>query len=331
LPLIGSGDWNDGLSAVGLDMKGESVWLGHFLHLILNDFAFIAEKHGDASQAQHYRNRAQRLKEAINNIAWDGEWYSRGTKDNGEKFGSKENEDGKIFLNAQTWAVIAGVADRERAEQVMDAVEKNLEYKAGPLLLYPAYKTPDKFIGYLSRYAPGMRENGGVYTHAATWAVIAEALLGRGEAAFRMFSKLNPVNRGKKPDEYFAEPYVTPGNIEGPESKFYGRGGWTWYSGSAAWLFKVGLEWILGIRPTFAGLVIDPCIPSEWDGFKVRRSFRGATYVIEVKNPDHVICGLKEILIDGEKYSEQCLNSKPALPIFEAGSIHEIIVTLGKL
>lgn len=329
LPLIGSGDWNDGLSAVGLDMKGESIWLGHFLHLILNDFAFLAEKHGDVAQAQQYRARAQRLKEAINDIAWDGEWYYRGTKDNGEKIGSKENEEGKIFLNAQTWAVIAGVAGRERAEQVMDAVEKNLEYKAGPLLLYPAYKTPDRFIGYLSRYAPGMRENGGVYTHAATWAVIAEALLGRGEAAFRMFSKLNPVNRGKKPDEYFAEPYVTPGNIEGPESKFYGRGGWTWYSGSAEWLFKVGLEWILGIRPTFAGLVIDPCIPSEWDGFKVRRSFRGATYLVEVKNPDHVNCGLKEILVDGKKISEECLSTKPALPVFDAGSTHAIVVTLG--
>jgi len=330
LPLIGSGDWNDGLSAVGLDMKGESVWLGHFLHLILNDFACIAEKHGDEAQAQQYRECAQHLKDAINNLAWDGEWYYRGTKDNGEKIGSKENEEGKIFLNAQTWAVIAGVADPERAGHVMDAVEKHLEYKAGPLLLYPAYKTPDKFIGYLSRYAPGMRENGGVYTHAATWTVIAEALLGRGEEAFRIFSKLNPINRGKKPDEYFAEPYVTPGNIEGPDSKFYGRGGWTWYSGSAAWLFKVGLEWILGIRPTFAGLVIDPCIPPEWDGFKVRRSFRGATYVIEVKNPDHVTRGLKEILVDGEKYAEHCLTSKPALPVFEADSTHEIIVTLGK-
>ncbi len=330
LPLIGSGDWNDGLSAVGLDMKGESVWLGHFLHLILNDFALIAEKHGDAAQAQQYRNRAQRLKETINDIAWDGEWYYRGTKDNGEKIGSKENSEGQIYLNAQTWAVIAGVADRDRAAQVMKMVEEKLEYKAGPLLLHPAYKTPDKFIGYLSRYAAGMRENGGVYTHAATWTVIAEALLGRGEAAFRMFSKLNPINRGKKPDEYFAEPYVTPGNIEGPDSQFYGRGGWTWYTGSAAWLFKVGLEWILGIRPTVAGLVIDPCIPSEWDGFKVRRTFRGATYLVEVKNPNHINCGVMEILVDGEKYSEHCLTSKPALPVFEVGSTHEIVVTLGK-
>jgi cellobiose phosphorylase len=296
----------------------------------LSDFAAIAEKYGAATQAQTYRARAQHLKEKINSQAWDGEWYYRATKDSGEKIGSKENVEGQIYLNAQTWAVIAGVADRERAEKVMDEVEKNLDYKAGPLLLYPGYKTPDKYIGYLSRYAAGMRENGGVYTHAATWAVIAEAMLGRGEEAFRMFSKINPINRGKKPDEYFAEPYVTPGNIEGPDSKFYGRGGWTWYTGSASWLFKAGLEWILGVRPTFEGLVIDPCIPAAWDGFSVQRQFRGALYMIEVKNPEHVNSGVKEILVDGGKYAEHCLKSKPALPVFKAGSTHEILVTLGK-
>lgn len=329
LPLIGAGDWNDGLSAVGLDMQGESVWLAHFIYFILNAFAVIAEKYGAPTQAQTCRSRAQHLKEKINTLAWDGEWYYRATKDNGEKIGSRENVEGQIYLNAQTWAVIAGVADRERAEQVMNMVEQKLEHKAGPVLLFPGYKTPDEFIGYLSRYAAGMRENGGVYTHAATWAVIAEAMLGRGEAAYRMFSKINPINRGQKPDEYFAEPYVTPGNIEGPDSKFYGRGGWTWYSGSAAWLFKVGVEWILGIRPALEGLLIDPCIPSAWDGFKVRRLFRGAIYNIEVRNPGHVNSGVKEILIDGEKYAEHCLTSKPALPVFAAGSTHNIVVTLG--
>ncbi|MDZ7288546.1 MAG: glycosyl transferase family 36 [candidate division KSB1 bacterium] len=328
LPLIGACDWNDGLSAVGLDMKGESVWLGHFLHLILNDFAVVAEKRGETEHARSYRERAQRLKQALNAHAWDGEWYYRATKDSGEKIGSKENVEGQIYLNAQTWAVIGGVADRERAEQVMNQVEQKLEYQAGPLLLYPGYKTPDRHIGYLTRYAAGMRENGGVYTHAATWAVIAEAMLGRGETAYRMFSKINPIHRGKNPDEYFAEPYVTPGNIEGPDSKFYGRGGWTWYSGSAAWLFKAGLEWILGIRPTDEGLMVDPCIPSAWEGFKLRRRFRDATYLIEVKNPEHVNGRVKEILIDGKKYEFGA--SKPALPVFAAGSTHRIVVTLGK-
>ncbi len=324
LPLIGACDWNDGLSAVGLEMKGESVWLGHFLHYILNDFAVIAERHNDHTRAQNYRERARLLKEKINELAWDGEWYYRATKDSGEKIGSKENEEGRIFLNAQTWAVISGVAEGERAQQVMNMVEQHLEHKAGPLLLYPGYKTPDKYIGYLSRYATGMRENGGVYTHAATWAVIAEAMLGRGENAFRMFSKINPVHRGKKPDEYVAEPYVTPGNIDGPGSRFYGRGGWTWYTGSAAWLFKVGLEWILGIRATFDGLVIDPCIPSAWKGFTVRRTFRGATYLIEVNNPQHMQRGVKEVWIDGARHEGKCM------PVFAEGETHRVVVVLGK-
>ena len=329
LPLIGAGDWNDGLSAVGLDMKGESVWLGHFLHRILRDFGDVAERRGDAARAVSYRARAGKLKRTINAIAWDGEWFYRGTKDSGEKFGSSSNAEGKIYLNAQTWAVIAGVADEERANAVMDIVEKMLEYKAGPLLLTPAYTAPDKNIGYLTRYAPGMRENGGVYTHAAAWSVIAEAMLGRGESAFRIFSKLNPVNRGKTPDEYYAEPYVTSGNIEGPDSPFYGRGGWTWYTGSAAWLFKAGVEWILGIRPSVDGLIVDPCIPRSWKTFTVRRQFRGATYGIEVNNPHGVEHGVAAYAIDGRP--PLCPGSRTlvTLPVFEAGSTHSIVVTLG--
>jgi len=329
LPLIGAGDWNDGLSAVGLEMKGESVWLAHFLHRVLIDFAEVAERSEDLERAGLYRERAARLKDTINAVAWDGEWYYRATKDSGEKLGSKANKEGRIYLNAQTWAVIAGVAERGRAEEVMDVVERQLESKAGPLLLYPAYKTPDSSIGYLTRYSPGVRENAGVYTHAATWAVIAEAMLGRGKEAFRIYSKLNPINRGKNPDEYSAEPYVTPGNIEGPESPFYGRGGWTWYTGSAAWLFRVGLEWILGIRATTDGLIIDPCIPSAWKGYKVKRRFRGAFYNVHVKNPEHLQCGVKELWVDGVQH---CMTKGPRNKVvapFEAGSTHEVVAVLG--
>ncbi|MBI2429462.1 MAG: glycosyl transferase family 36, partial [Ignavibacteriales bacterium] len=216
LPLIGSGDWNDGLSAVGLDMKGESVWLGHFIHKILSDFSLISQKRNDKAHSESYRKRSNELKEKLNTLAWDGEYYYGATKDSGEKLGSKENAEGSVWLNPQTWAVIAGVSDEERSRQVMDVVEQKLEKEIGTLLLYPAYKIPDTFVGYLTRYSPGMRENGGVYTHGATWSVIAAAMLGRGDTAFRFYSKLNPINRGKKPDRYVAEPYVTPGNIEGP-------------------------------------------------------------------------------------------------------------------
>jgi len=329
LPLIGGGDWNDGLSAVGLDMKGESVWLGHFLHRILCDFSSIAEKCGDQGRAERYTSRAAELRTRLNTVAWDGEYYIGATKDSGEKLGSSENAEGTIWLNPQTWAIIGEVADKPRAHQVMDVVEEKLEHEIGPLLLYPAYKTPDKEIGYLTRYAPGVRENGGVYTHGATWAVIAAAMLGRGGSAYRIYSKLTPVYRGSKPDQYFAEPYVTAGNIEGPDSAFYGRGGWTWYSGSATWLFRVGLEWILGVRATRDGLLIDPCIPKSWKGYTVRRRFRGITYNITVRNPDHVECGVKELWVDGVRH---CMTKGPrdkTIPLLSPGTVHEVNVILG--
>ncbi len=330
LPLIGEGDWNDGLSAVGLDMKGESVWLGHFLHRILLDFTGIARDRQDNERAERYAGRAGELREKLNTLAWDGEYYFGATKDSGERLGSSRNAEGSLWLNPQTWAIIGNVAAEQRAHQLMDIVEKKLEFDIGPLLLYPAYKTPDRNVGYLTRYAPGMRENGGVYTHAATWAIIAAAMLGRGESAFRMYARLNPINRGKKPNIYYAEPYVTAGSIEGPDSAFFGRGGWTWYTGSAAWLFKVGLEWILGVRATKDGLLVDPCIPAKWNGYKVNRRFRGATYNIEVRNPEHIECGVSEVYVDGEPQCEAMGCRHKTLPVFESGSSYEVVVVLGK-
>jgi cellobiose phosphorylase len=176
-----------------------------------------------------------------------------------------------------------------------------------------------------------MRENGGVYTHGATWAVIAGAILGRGKSAHRMYSRLNPVNRGMKPDVYCAEPYVTAGNIEGPESSFYGRGGWTWYSGSAAWLFKAGLEWILGVRASIDGLIVDPCIPPAWDVYTVRRKFRGAGYVITVRNPAHVECGVRQVTVDGKVMPKTAGVRHALLPLFPPGTDHAVEIVLGKV
>lgn len=329
LPLIGGGDWNDGLSAVGLDDKGESIWLGHFLHRILLDFSGVATARGDHDRAGRFRARAAELRERLNTLGWDGDYYYGATKDSGERLGSRTNTEGRVWLNPQTWAIIGEVADDERAAQVFDVVERELEKEIGPLLLTPAYATPDTYVGYLTRYSPGMRENGGVYTHGATWAVIAAALLGRGDAAHRIYAKLNPVNRSRKPDVYCAEPYVTPGNIEGPESPFFGRGGWTWYSGSAAWLYKVGLEWVLGVRATAHGLAVDPCIPPSWDRYTVRRLFRGAQYVITVENPQHVACGVAKVYVDGV---EACTTMGPrakVLPLPAPGSAPEVRIILG--
>ena len=309
LPLIGAGDWNDGLSAVGLDWKAESIWLTEFLFYILTQFQKISLLKNDFEYTKKLKASSLNLKNAFDKHAWDGEWFFRGTKDSGEKFGSKENSEGKIYLNAQTWSVLSDIADKDKQSQSMKTVKKHLMYKNGPLLLYPAYKKPDKFIGYLSRYAPGRRENGGVYMHAATWAIWAFAKLRGAKNAYEVYQTISPINNGMNPDEYFAEPYVTPGNIEGPDSPQYGRGGWTWYTGSASWLQKVVVDWILGIRASNEGLVIDPCIPKEWKEFNVKRKFRGTVYDIWVTNKHHVASGVKKIEIDGQSQKSKIIKS----------------------
>ncbi|HCY75841.1 MAG TPA: glycosyl transferase family 36 [Ignavibacteriales bacterium] len=282
LTLIGAGDWNDGLSAVGLDMKGESIWLTEFFYLILKRFAELSKEIGNDKLYKRYLSKAEQLKEAFDKYAWDGNWFWRATKDDGNKVGSKTSPAGKIYLNAQTWSVISGIADIKKQKNAMDSVSKHLLKKNGCLLLNPSYTKPDKMIGYLSRYAPGRRENGGVYSHAATWAVWAFSILKNNDQAFKAYKNLCPLYNGMNPDEYVAEPYVTPGNIDGPDSPNYGMGGWTWYTGSASWYQKVIVDWILGVRATKDGLVIDPCVPDNWKEFSVKRLFRGTSYNIKV-------------------------------------------------
>ena len=301
LPLIGAGDWNDGLSAVGLEMKGESIWLAEFFYLVLNQFQKISEAIGKKDISERLKTESDKLKEAYNKFAWDGEWFWRATKDSGEKIGSNENKEGKIFLNAQTWSVISGIADNDKKITAMKSVEKHLLKNNGCLLLYPAYSKPDKYIGYLSRYAAGKRENGGVYSHAATWAVWAFALLKQPEQAFESCKRLCPIYSGADVDKYAAEPYVMPGNIDGPDSPNYGMAGWTWYTGSASWFQKTVVDWILGIRASNEGLIIDPLIPKGWNGYKVKRKFRGTAYNIEVTNNNHASNGVNKIEVDGKE------------------------------
>jgi len=301
IPLIGAGDWNDGLSAVGLEMKGESVWMAEFFYIVLTEFAEIANQKGDKSTEARLLSGADKIKDAFNKHAWDGEYYYRGTKDTGEKFGSAENTQGRIFLNPQTWSVMSDIAPLNKQEMALQAVEKYLLKKNGTLLLQPAYSVPDKYIGYLSRYAPGKRENGGVYMHAATWSIWAFAKLKQSETAYKVFEGISPILNGMDPDLWTAEPYVTPGNIDGPDSPNYGRAGWTWYTGSASWYQKVIVDWILGVRAVDGGLVIDPAIPAEWDGFKLKRLYRGCSFEIEVVNPDHVSSGVASVEVDGKK------------------------------
>lgn len=326
LPLIGEGDWNDGLSHVGVRMKGESVWLGHFFYWILKQFAPICGKRGEPERMKNYLDRAEKLKAAINEHAWDGEWYIRATRDDGRPLGSKSckgKEGGVIFLNAQTWAVFHGTATPERAKQAMASCEKHLFREYGALLFTPAYTKADPTIGYLSRYAPSIRENGGVYTHAATWAVQALCTMRNGDLAFEVYRRMCPIVRGLNPDLYFVEPYATPGNVDGPDSPNFGRGGWTWYTGSGAWMFRAGMNYIVGVRPVREGLMIDPVIPKSWKKLSAKRFFRGATYKIEIENPKGVSSGVKQVTVDGKAIEGNII------PPAGDGKEHSVKVVMG--
>lgn len=324
IPLIGAGDWNDGMSAVGLEMKGESFWLAEFLYLILIDFAELSDKIGKENYSLRYLEKAGKLKEDFNLHSWDGEWFIRATKDSGEKIGGSECNEGQIYLNPQTWSVISGIVDEEKQRIAMNSVKEKLLKKNGCLLLQPAYRSPDKFIGYLSRYAAGRRENGGVYSHASTWAIWAYAKLGEDNLANEVAQKMNPINAGKNPEEYVAEPFVLPGNIDGPDSPNYGMGGWTWYTGSAAWYQKIVIDWILGIRASKDGLVIDPHIPVEWDSFKIKRIFKGTEFNITVNNPSGLSSGNVELIVNGKKHSGNILHN------FSEGKVNVIATLMQK-
>lgn len=305
LPFIGAGDWCDGFSAVGLNWKGESIWLGMFLCAILTGWSEILALHSpfpDPGLAEEYKTRAAKLKEAINTHAWNGEWYIAATTDDGTVLGDPSQEACKIYLNTQTWAIISAVADGERRKQIIQAIVNHLEGDNGFMLFHPAFKKPNKDIGYITRYAPGVRENAGVYMHAATWSVLALAMEDRPEDALRIFRKLNPILQSEKDaDRYRAEPYVLPGNIEGKDSDFYGRAGWTWYTGSAGWLFTIALEAICGLRPVFSGLQVAPCIPEGWQDVRVVRPFRGAIFHVLIENPNRGTGNVQELFINGKR------------------------------
>lgn len=323
IPLMGDHDWNDGLSAVGTLLKGESFWVAEFLYMILGNFIPLARLRGDDGFADKCQIVRDNLKDALNRYGWDGEWYMQATTDDGLLLGSITNDEGKIFLMPNTWAVISGAADEQRAAIVMNSVTKYLLRDFGTLLNYPAFTKPRPDIGYVTRYAPGLRENGGVYTHAATWAVWAYTLVGQPNLSYEAYRRICPPNRSGDIDTYKAEPYVTPGNIDGPLSEYYGRGGWTWYTGSSQWLHRVATHWILGIRPQKDGLLVDPSIPSDWSEYRVTRKFRNATYEISVHNPAHLHSGVKSMSVDGVMVQGNLI------PIFADGLTHRVEVTMG--
>jgi cyclic beta-1,2-glucan synthetase len=323
---MGTGDWNDGMSLVGAGGKGESVWLAWFLVSLLPAFADIAAQRGDSERADEYRRHATALKSAVES-AWDGEWYRRAYFDDGTPLGSKENSECQIDAIAQSWAALSGAGDPARARQAMEAVDQRLVRRDDRLvlLLTPPFDHMTPSPGYIQGYLPGVRENGGQYTHAALWNVLAFAKLGDGDRAFELFSMLNPVNHTRTSDEvqrYRAEPYVVAADVySAPQHT--GRGGWTWYTGSAGWMYRIGIEALLGISLRKGALHIDPCIPKDWPRYEVTFKSSHTPYHIVVENPEGVSRGVRLIEVDGKDCSGE------DIPLSDDGVEHSVRVVLG--
>ncbi len=285
LPLIGSGDWNDGYNKVGKDGKGESVWMAFFLYEILIQFEKIARLHSDSAFADECIKEAQQLKENIDQHAWDGAWYKRAWFDNGTPLGSQENEECKIDSIAQSWSVLSGAGDAKRANSAMESAYKKLVQKDDRIikLLDPPFDKSDVKPGYIKGYVPGIRENGGQYTHAAVWMIMAFARMGDNQRVWELLSIINPVNHGKTSEAiaiYKAEPYVLAADVYAGQHA--GRGGWTWYTGSAGWLYRLIIESFFGLQQKEDKLKLAPCIPKEWESFKLHYRYKNTVYHIAV-------------------------------------------------
>ena len=303
LPLMGSGDWNDGMNRVGHLGKGESVWLGWFLYTTLAAFLPQVEARKDLERGEKYRDHMNALKKALEEQAWDGDWYLRAYFDDGSPLGSSQNEECRIDSIAQSWAVISGASDNYRMTRAMAAVEQYLIRRGDGLVILftPPFDKGQLDPGYIKGYVPGVRENGGQYTHAAIWTLIAFSMLGDGERAGELFSLLNPINHSSTRaglHKYKVEPYAAVGDVYAVPPHT-GRGGWTWYTGSAGWMYRAGLESILGFKLSGDRLKIDPCVPRWWHEFEIIYRRDRAIYQIKIENPMGLSRGVVSVELDG--------------------------------
>ena len=303
LPKIGSGDWNDGFSTVGNKGKGESVWLGFFLYGILDKFIPICKQKGEEELAQKYTTIQNQLKRALNTNGWDGRWYKRAFMDDGNILGSMENDECRIDSIAQSWSIISQAGDNDKKYISMDSLENHLVDRENGIikLLDPPFAKGKLEPGYIKAYLPGVRENGGQYTHAAIWVIIAEALLGFGDKALEFYRMINPIEHSRTKDasnKYKVEPYVIPADIYGA-GNLAGRGGWTWYTGSSSWFYKAGIEYILGLKIEDGYLRIDPCIPKDWKEYSMQYKWENSVYTIKVSNPNNKNTGVTKVLLNG--------------------------------
>jgi cyclic beta-1,2-glucan synthetase len=326
LPLIGAGDWNDGMNRVGHEGRGESTWLGFFISTILSEFIPLCEARGMAPAAVRYRETSRQLSTRLE-AAWDGEWYRRGYYDDGRPLGSAQNDECKIDSISQSWSLLSDAVPRRFADRALDAVRTHLIDRSSKvmLLLTPPFDKSDQDPGYIKGYPPGIRENGGQYTHAAVWALMAIAKQGNGDEAAELFHMLNPITHARTrtdAERYKTEPYVLDGDVYA-RSPHAGRGGWSWYTGSAGWLYRAGLESILGLRRRADHFMIAPCVPSSWDRFVIEWRHLDTTYQIVVTNPDRVWTGVLRAQLDGVKVDHK------KIPLVNDGAAHTVEITMG--
>ncbi len=335
LPLMGTGDWNDGMNRVGREGRGESVWVGFFLYRIIDEFVPICERRADHARVQRYRAYQAQLKAALNDAGWDGNWYRRAYYDDGTPLGSAQNDECRIDALVQTWAVLSKAAPPERGAQALDAVEQHLVSKdAGVIrLLTPPFDDDPHDPGYIKGYVPGIRENGGQYTHAAIWVVQALAQLGRRDRAAAYLEMLGPISHSRTTDQvatYQVEPYVVAADICGA-SPHVGRGGWTWYTGSAGWMYRVALESVLGLHLESGDtLRLKPCVPDTWPQFSVKlRLPDGRTrYEIAVRNPTGTATAVQAVTFNDQPGIVE--DGTARIPWVQDGSVHRVCVTLGQ-
>jgi N,N'-diacetylchitobiose phosphorylase len=312
-------DWNDCLNLGG----GESAMVSFMHHWALRAFVEAATHLDRADDAAKYSATADKVRASCERELWDGDWYLRGITAKGLKVGSHENEEGKVFIESNTWAVVSDVASPNRGKSAMDAVDKYLYSEYGIHLLWPAFSKPNDDIGFVGRVYKGIKENAAIFSHPNPWAVIAECKLGRGQRAMKFYNSLLPYNQNDKIEVREAEPYSYCQFVMGKDHTAFGRARHPWLTGSGGWNYTAVTRWILGVRLTFDGLVIDPCVPPDWKEFEVTRQWRGATYHIMVENPDGVEKGVKSVT----------LNGKPVTTTIAAqasGSMNEVVVTMGR-
>ena len=311
-------DWNDCLNLGG----GESAMVSFLHHWALINFIEAAKFLGREEDVKKYTALAEKVRRACEENLWDGEWYIRGITRKGIKIGSTQNDEGKIFLESNSLAVLSEAASPERGRSCMDAVDKHLYSKYGIHLLWPAFSQPDDDIGYVTRVYKGIKENGAIFSHPNPWAVVAECKLGRGNRAMKFYNALLPYNQNDLIEIREAEPYSYCQFVMGRDHTAYGRARHPWLTGSSGWMYHAVTHWILGVRVAFDGMIVDPCIPSDWPGFEVTRQWRGATYHIAVKNPNSIQKGVKSIGLNGQPISGP-------IPPQPAGSINELVVEMG--